>query len=101
MLVVLTKPDSLGPGDTGLQETWRQTFKNRNVPENQNYLRHGYYCVQLPNDQQRQQGLTAHTLPNYLGVTWPWSEFAGQGRFGVTNLVKNVSALLVQMIEAK
>ncbi|EKM77196.1 hypothetical protein AGABI1DRAFT_86759 [Agaricus bisporus var. burnettii JB137-S8] len=99
-IVVLTKPDSLGPGDTGLQETWRQTFKNRNVPENQNYLRHGYYCVQLPNDQQRQQGLTAHTLPNYLGVTWPWSEFAGQGRFGVTNLVKNVSALLVQMIEA-
>lgn len=70
---------------------------------NPNYLQHGYYCVRLPDDEQRQNGYTAHDLPNpdYFDVTKPWSQVADRRRFGVANVVRDVSALLVQLIEAK
>jgi hypothetical protein len=34
-------------------------------------------------------------------VTSPWSDVADRGRFGVNNLVQDISALLAQLIEAK
>lgn len=51
----------------------------------------------------RQQGYTAQNLPdaNYFDVTAPWSQVTDRNRFGVANLVRDVSALLVQLIEAK
>ncbi|KAF5350024.1 hypothetical protein D9756_009153 [Leucocoprinus leucothites] len=98
-IVVLTKPDLLGPGDTGAQESWKRTM--RNTPGSPNYLQHGYYCVRLPNDHLRQQGYTAHNLPdpNYFDITKPWNEVGDRGRFGVSNLVRDISAHLVQLIE--
>ncbi|KAF9444433.1 hypothetical protein P691DRAFT_677583 [Macrolepiota fuliginosa MF-IS2] len=99
---VLTKPDMLLPGAIGAHQLWKQTLENQNTPNNQNYLQHGYYCVRLPDDASRQKGYTAQNLPNpdYFDVTRPWSEVEDRRRFGVTNLVSDVSALLVQLIEA-
>lgn len=99
---VLTKPDVLGSGAIGSHLIWKQTLENR-LQNNPNYLQHGYYCVRLPDDAQRQRGYTAHNLPdaNYFDVTEPWSQVADRERFGVTNIVRDVSALLVQLIEAK
>ncbi|KAF9444432.1 hypothetical protein P691DRAFT_763392 [Macrolepiota fuliginosa MF-IS2] len=70
---VLTKPDMLGPGATGAHQFWKQTLENQNTPTNANYLRHGYYCVRLPDDKQRQRGYTAQNLPNldYFDTTKP------------------------------
>ncbi|KAJ3566737.1 hypothetical protein NP233_g6810 [Leucocoprinus birnbaumii] len=98
-IVVLTKPDLLVEGNTGAQENWRRTMQND--PGNRDYLQHGYYCIRLPNDEMRRRGLTAYNLPNanYFDVTQPWSQVPHRGRFGVGNLVRDVSTLLVQLIE--
>ncbi|KXN83765.1 Interferon-induced GTP-binding protein Mx1 [Leucoagaricus sp. SymC.cos] len=97
---VLTKPDLLGSGSTGLHDILRQTMQN--LPGSRDHLQHGYYCVRLPDDAKRREGYTAQNLPNpdFFDKTPPWCDIRDRGRFGIKSLVQNISVLLAQLIEA-
>jgi len=95
----LTKPDSLGEGALGARKKWQDVLEDK-----EHKLKHGYYCVRLPDDRQRLQLTKAEfqrEADRYFTTTPPWSQMAVQNRFGVPNLVKDVSKLLVELIESK
>jgi len=95
---VVTKPDTLTPGATSAREKWKGIFEGR-----QHRLLNGYYCVRLPDDDERTRGISRSEAEQkskeYLDSTPPWSEIHDRGRFGVQNLIKDVSKLLMQVIE--
>ena len=68
----------------------------------QHKLRHGYYCVRLPDDTQRAQRLPRSELQriatDYFDTTSPWSEVTDRGRFGIPAFVSDISVLLVHHI---
>uniref|UniRef100_A0A0W0FII3 GED domain-containing protein n=1 Tax=Moniliophthora roreri TaxID=221103 RepID=A0A0W0FII3_MONRR len=51
---ILTKPDLITSGATGSQVEWRSTLEGRGKYP----LKHGYYCVRLPDDAEREKRLT-------------------------------------------
>ncbi|KAK7464108.1 hypothetical protein VKT23_006272 [Stygiomarasmius scandens] len=65
-------------------------------------LTHGYYCVRLPDDAQR-ASLSRTEFQKlalqYFDTKAPWSQMSARDRFGVPNLVSDVSKLLVELIE--
>ncbi|KAF8063625.1 P-loop containing nucleoside triphosphate hydrolase protein [Lyophyllum atratum] len=95
---VLTKPDKLTPGAIGDRKRWKEVIEGISNP-----LKHGYYCVRLPDDDERgrnisrveSQKIAAHFFEN----TAPWNTIADRNRFGVPNFVTNISELLVRLIE--
>ena len=68
-------------------------------------LKHGYYCVRLPNDKERLQGLSRGQLRNveaeFFDNTEPWKDIADRSRLGMRNFVENTSKLLIALIETK
>ncbi|KAJ3500913.1 hypothetical protein NLJ89_g9579 [Agrocybe chaxingu] len=96
---VLTKPDTLGPGARGSLEKWKAVLEGT-----EHATTHGYYCVRLPDDEERARGISKaeaqRTADDFFNTTPPWCDIQDRGRFGIPNFVKNVSALLVQLIEA-
>ncbi|KAJ7485041.1 P-loop containing nucleoside triphosphate hydrolase protein [Mycena galericulata] len=97
-IAVLTKPDMLGPGATGLRQTWKDVLDGTKYP-----LKHGYYCVRLPDDDERSRGISRteseRRAAEYFDSTQPWRDVADRSRFGVTNLAAFLSKLLVDLIE--
>lgn len=97
---VLTKPDSLTKGATGGREKWRAVLEGREHPTT-----HGYYCVRLPDDDERQRKISSaeaqRSAVSFFDTTAPWDKMADRSRFGIPNFVSNISALLVEHIEKK
>ncbi|KJA20646.1 hypothetical protein HYPSUDRAFT_42960 [Hypholoma sublateritium FD-334 SS-4] len=95
---VLTKPDTLTKGATGTREKWRAVLEGR-----EHATTHGYYCVRLPDDDERQRKISAaeaqRTAARFFDSTAPWSAMADRTRFGIPNFVRSISALLVARIE--
>ncbi|THU90221.1 hypothetical protein K435DRAFT_760491 [Dendrothele bispora CBS 962.96] len=94
---VLTKPDSLGEGAIGQRKKWKDVLEDR-----EHKLLHGYYCVRLPDDAQRAQLSRTdfqQIAQEYFDTRTPWSQMSVRNRFGVPNLVSDVSKLLVELIE--
>ncbi|KAG9311765.1 P-loop containing nucleoside triphosphate hydrolase protein [Chiua virens] len=91
---VLTKPDMLGDGAVGSKKNWLDVIEGRQHP-----LKHGYYCVRLPDDAQRAQRLSRGELQRiaeeYFDTTLPWKDVAERRRFGISGFVSDISALLV------
>jgi hypothetical protein len=98
MLGVVTKPDTLTSGATSAREKWKKIFEG-----DEHRLLNGYYCVRLPDDDERSSGISRaeaeQKSKQYLDSTAPWSQIQDRGRFGVQNLIKDVSKLLMQVIE--
>ena len=67
--------------------------------------KHGYYCVLLPDDEQRTRGVTKlqmeHDAEEFFNGTAPWNEILDRARFGIPNFIRYISTLLVQLIEDK
>jgi vacuolar protein sorting-associated protein 1 len=67
-------------------------------------LKHGYYCVRLPDDEERAGNISRTELSRKateLFSTAPWNTVASRNRFGVHNLVSDLSLKLVSLIEKK
>ncbi|KAJ6510740.1 P-loop containing nucleoside triphosphate hydrolase protein [Mycena sanguinolenta] len=97
-IAVLTKPDVLGAGATGSRQKWRDILEGRDQ-----LLKHGYYCVRLPDDAERSQGISRaeseRRAAAYFDSTQPWRDIVDRSRFGVPNLATFLSGLLVEHIE--
>ncbi|KAF9482869.1 hypothetical protein BDN70DRAFT_874456 [Pholiota conissans] len=95
---VLTKPDTLTKGATGGREKWKAVLEGR-----ERATKHGYYCVKLPDDEERDRKITAaearHNAAQFFDTVSPWDKIADRSRFGIPNFVSNISALLVERIE--
>ena len=53
MTGVLTKPDTVLSTSVGQLQKWRDVLE-----ENSNVLKHGYYCVRLPDEAERVKKLS-------------------------------------------
>ncbi|PPR06273.1 hypothetical protein CVT24_000892 [Panaeolus cyanescens] len=99
-LGVLTKPDSLSSGATGSRNEWRSIIEGY-----KHKTQHGYFCVRLPDDEDRNSGKTHAEMEtiakDFFESQSPWSDMQAEfgWRFGVKNLVKYISPLLMKMIE--
>jgi hypothetical protein len=95
---VLTKPDTLTKGSTSSQKKWKEILQG-----DSDKLKHGYYCVRLPDDVERSQNIARRVLiqqaADFFDKTPPWKDVADRSRFGIPSFVANVSTLLVQLIE--
>ncbi|KAF8839213.1 hypothetical protein BDN67DRAFT_906024 [Paxillus ammoniavirescens] len=94
---VLTKPDTLGEGAVSAKKLWIDVIEGH-----QHALKHGYYCVRLPDDAQRTQRLSRTASQKleaeYFDTSPPWSQSTERGRFGIPAFVSDISALLVKHI---
>lgn len=97
---VLTKPDTLSTGASGQREKWRKVLLGQ---DEQAYLKHGYFCVRLPDDEARKRNTPISTLNKYFDATAPWNDLPKhvKARYGVDPLVSYVSKLLVDMFEKR
>ncbi|KAF8335514.1 P-loop containing nucleoside triphosphate hydrolase protein [Amanita rubescens] len=95
---VLTKPDTVLSTSMGQLKKWREVLEGKT-----NILQHGYYCVRLPDEAERLKKLsraeTEGLAERFFKERFPWNKMKDRGRLGVPNLVRDVSALLVQWIE--
>ena len=95
---MLTKPDLLPPGSLNSRKIWRGVLEGTT-----HRTKHGYYCVLLPDDEQRTRGVTELQMEQkaeeFFDGTAPWNEILDRNRFGIPNFVRYISSLLVQLIE--
>ena len=95
---VLTKPDTLSTGATSARQRWKQVIEGRLHP-----LKHGYYCVRLPDDDERSRNVTGANLQRlaseFFASTSPWKEFVDRHRLGIPGFVSDISKLLIKLIE--
>ncbi|KAJ8474633.1 hypothetical protein ONZ51_g7084 [Trametes cubensis] len=96
---VMTKPDTLTAGSTKARQMWLDVLEGRRHP-----LLHGYYCTRQPDDDERIHGVSGAAARQleaaFFSTTSPWANANCQDRLGTTNLVKNISKLLTQIILA-
>lgn len=94
---VLTKPDTLPPGASGSRKRWADIIEGRQHP-----LKHGYYCVRLPDDDERARRISrtesTKIAMEFFKSTPPWNKIS-RHRFGVHNLISDLSLILVGLIE--
>jgi len=101
-LGILTKPDVLQDGDIGSRESWRKILADED-PDLK--TKHGYYCVRLPNDLERRGSNTKDRAlmieQEFFSTRAPWNLMPAKdkSRCGIPNFIKNISALLVELIE--
>jgi hypothetical protein len=95
---VLTKPDLLVPGSINSRRTWKEVLEGR-----LHLTKHGYFCVRLPDDEQRASGITKARMDEvadeFFDGTEPWNDILDRSRFGIPNLVRYTSELLIKLIE--
>ena len=97
---MLTKPDTVLSTSVGQLQKWRDVLEG-----NLNVLKHGYYCVRLPDEAERlsklPQAETQGLTDWFFTGNSPWNDIKNRRRLGIRNLVRDASALLVQWIERK
>ena len=100
MLGVLTKPDTLTQGATGSKRKWKAILEGQG-----HELKHGYYCVRLPDDDERSRNISRTEslgiATGFFDRTEPWNTIANRNRLGIANLVSDISYILVGLIEKK
>lgn len=95
---VLTKPDTLSAGAISARQRWKQVLEGRLHP-----LQHGYYCVRLPDDDERSRNISRatslHLATEFFESTAPWNEVDNRHRLGIPGFVSDISKLLISLIE--
>ncbi|KAJ2920967.1 hypothetical protein H1R20_g16130, partial [Candolleomyces eurysporus] len=93
-----TKPDMLTPRNTSSLDKWKLILEGTS-----SNLRHGYYCVKLPTDKDREAGHSRSKLEalekTFHRRTEPWKSLNNKSRLGMRNFVENTSRLLIGLIE--
>lgn len=94
----MTKPDTLTKGAISARQKWREVLEGKLET-----LKHGYYCVMLPDDAQRSKKLSRSALQqaaaDFFNSTSPWSDISDQNRLGIPGFVTDISKLLVEHLE--
>lgn len=96
-LGVLTKPDTLQSGE---EQAWLDVLDGK-----RHILKHGYYVTKQPAVADLVKKLDHEEVremeQDFFATTPPWSSVAVtiRNRMGVTNLTKELSRLLSQLIE--
>jgi hypothetical protein len=97
---ILTKPDGVLSTSVGQLQKWREVLEGKT-----NILKHGYYCVRLPDEAERLKKLSrvesTVLAERFFKERSPYNEMKNRRRFGVPNLVRDISAILVTWIERK
>jgi hypothetical protein len=90
----------VGAGSLSLLKTWKSILEGDKWT-----LKHGYYCVKMPDDRERQKSHTKREWEkieaDFFDKTDPWKTISDRTRFGMRNFVENTSKLLVALIERK
>ncbi|KAF5335752.1 hypothetical protein D9611_009702 [Ephemerocybe angulata] len=93
-----TKPDLLNPGSLSALDLWRGILEGPS-----SNLKHGYYCVKMPDDRTRKLGLSRVELAKqeeeFFATRDPWKSIDDKSRLGMKNFVDNMSKLLITLIE--
>lgn len=99
---VLTKPDTLSAGALSARRKWRDLIIGEDT-DTTHHLRHGYYCVKLPDDAERADNPTRadrmEMESRFFMTTAPWKDVNAQGRFGVKHLVIDLSRHLTDLLD--
>ncbi|KAG1856026.1 P-loop containing nucleoside triphosphate hydrolase protein [Suillus subalutaceus] len=89
---VLTKPDTLGAGAINQRRKWVEIIEGRSEDHT---LRHGFYCVRLPDDAERTQRLSRaesqRRAAEYFDTTSPWNSVTDRHRFGIPGFVSDLA----------
>ncbi|KAG2066550.1 hypothetical protein BDR04DRAFT_1129964 [Suillus decipiens] len=97
---ILTKSDMLSTGAINQRHKWVEIIEGRSQ---EHTLRHGFYCVRLPDDAERAQRLSRaesqRRAAEYFDTTSPWKDVIDRRRFGIPGFVSDISQLLIQLIE--
>ena len=95
---VLTKPDAVLPSSTSSRTFWMKVLSGQ-----EQSLKHGYYCVRLPDDTEREKNLTrqqTHEISaKYFVQQDPWNTLSDKRRLGIPGLVEDLSSHLTVLIE--
>ncbi|OBZ73062.1 Interferon-induced GTP-binding protein Mx2 [Grifola frondosa] len=95
---VITKPDSLTAGASSARQKWQEILEGRD-----HQLRHGYYSVRLPDDDERKKNLsrveTERLATNFFSTTEPFKNMVTLNRLGIPHLIRYVSKLLMMVIQ--
>ena len=93
LLGVLTKPDTVEPGEI---EAWENVMKNISHP-----LLHGYYLTRFPKSDEKETTLSLEKArkleQDYFIGNNQWNKF-DRNRLGSAKLAEALSRLLSQMI---
>jgi hypothetical protein len=88
----------LGEGASNARKNWKEVLEGT-----RHATRHGYYCVRLPDNEQRARGVTRveaqQMADEFFNTTVPWSQLDDRSRFGIPSFVQYISELLVKLIE--
>lgn len=98
LIGVVTKPDALTAGATSARNKWQNILKGL---DHKHALVLGYYCIRLPDDEERGKTRAEMQLiaNEFLRTTQPWSGLHNTDRLGVPALVRDISDLLMGIIE--
>ncbi|KAL5513429.1 hypothetical protein ACEPAH_3828 [Sanghuangporus vaninii] len=99
---VLTKPDTLTSGAIGARKKWKDLITGGDTP-GVYALKHGYYCVKLPDDVERARNPSRpernESENTFFSNTIPWSTVPDRKRFGVSDLVTDLGKLLTAILD--
>lgn len=88
----------LGEGASNARTIWKEVLEGT-----RHATKHGYFCVRLPDDEQRARGVmrveAQQIADAFFNTKVPWNEINDRSRFGIPNFVQYISALLVKLIE--
>jgi hypothetical protein len=84
-------------GAISARQKWKQVLEGR-----LHSLKHGYYCVRLPDDDERSRNVTRATSlrlsSEFFENTSPWNE-VDRRRLGIPGFISDISKLLINLIE--
>lgn len=93
----MTKADTIPQGSLGKQQRWCDILEGR-----QHSTKHGYFCTRLPDDSEREAGITPAAARQkedaFFDSREPWATSTRRDRCGTQALVKYLSELLTQRI---
>ena len=100
--IVLTKPDTLTVGAISEKQKLHDLIAGEDI-DTSHYLRYGYYCVKLSDDAERANNPTRaereQAEQNFFASTPPWNEVNVRERFGIRNLVIDLSRHLTDLLD--
>ncbi|KAI0633204.1 P-loop containing nucleoside triphosphate hydrolase protein [Trametes polyzona] len=96
---VLTKPDAIPEGSTGLKRNYLNVLEGR-----AHQTRHGYYCTRQLDDAERANKLSPSEArvieAKFFEENMPWATSSHRHRLGIVHLVQAISERLLEVIRA-
>ncbi|KAI0820101.1 P-loop containing nucleoside triphosphate hydrolase protein [Trametes gibbosa] len=96
---VLTKPDAIPAGSTGVKKNYADVLEGR-----AHQTKHGYYCTRQPDDAERASNSSPASAraaeDKFFAECKPWATSTHRHRLGTDALVAAIANLLTELIRA-